>query len=313
MSRLVHCGAVITDLVMTVDAVPPVGGDVFARSATATPGAGFNVMAAAARSGMRVLYAGAHGTGRNGDMARAAMAAEGIGVAHPRRTDMDTGFCVALVDADAERTFVTSLGAEGHLAAGDLARVATAPGDFVYLVGYSLVAGPYRTDLVEWAEALPEGVRLVFDPAPVVADIPADLWGRVLGRVDLLTLNAREARLITGLADTGDALAALVGDAPRGAIVVLRDAAAGCLVAAPGREPVRVPGRAVAPVDTNGAGDAHVGAFLAALARGADPVAAARRANAAAAISVTRTGPATAPDTGEIDRFLTERAGPVPF
>lgn len=307
MNRLIHCGSVITDLVMTVDAVPPVGGDVFADSVFAAPGAGFNVMAAAARSGMRVLYAGAHGTGRNGDMARAALTDEGIEVAHPRRTDMDTGFCVALVDADAERTFITSLGAEGHLGADDLAQVRTAPGDFVYLVGYSLVTGPRVAELVRWAEALPEGVRVVLDPAPVVADIAAEVWDQVLSRVDILTLNAQEARLATGHDRPGDAIAALASD-PRGATVVLRDSAAGCLVAVPGQEPVRVPGFAVAPLDTNGAGDAHVGAFLAALANGGDAVRAAQRANAAAAIAVTKKGPATAPDATEIDRFLTERA-----
>ena len=36
-------------------------------------------------------------------------------------------------------------------------------------------------------------------------------------------------------------------------------------------------------VNTNGAGDVHVGTFVAGLARGLDPVAAARDANAAAA------------------------------
>ena len=36
-------------------------------------------------------------------------------------------------------------------------------------------------------------------------------------------------------------------------------------------------------VDTNGAGDVHVGTFLAAVARGLDPVAAASVANTAAA------------------------------
>ncbi|MEP6759821.1 MAG: PfkB family carbohydrate kinase, partial [Sporichthyaceae bacterium] len=51
----------------------------------------------------------------------------------------------------------------------------------------------------------------------------------------------------------------------------------------------------VVAVDTNGAGDVHVGAFLAALARGEDPVRAARSANEAAADAVTRLGPATAP------------------
>jgi sugar/nucleoside kinase (ribokinase family) len=65
-------------------------------------------------------------------------------------------------------------------------------------------------------------------------------------------------------------------------------------------------------VDLNGAGDAHTGAFMAALAQGLAPAAAARRANAAAAMAVTAPGPATAPDAHALDDFLRQpRPAPV--
>ena len=57
-------------------------------------------------------------------------------------------------------------------------------------------------------------------------------------------------------------------------------------------------------VDTNGAGDCHTGVLLAEVAAGRGWVGAARRANAAAAIKVTRRGPATAPTAAEVDDFL---------
>jgi len=58
--RLVHTGQVVVDLVMAVSALPPPPGvDVLASSTNLLPGGGFNVMAAAARSGTRVLYAAA--------------------------------------------------------------------------------------------------------------------------------------------------------------------------------------------------------------------------------------------------------------
>ena len=53
-----------------------------------------------------------------------------------------------------------------------------------------------------------------------------------------------------------------------------------------------------------GAGDA---VFLAALASGAGPAEAVRRANAAAALSVTRGGPATGPTAAELAEFLASR------
>jgi sugar/nucleoside kinase (ribokinase family) len=69
---------------------------------------------------------------------------------------------------------------------------------------------------------------------------------------------------------------------------------------------VHVPGFPAVAEDTTGAGDTHTGVFIAALAAGADPATAARRANAAAAISVTRPGPATAPTAAELDRYLAQ-------
>lgn len=86
--------------------------------------------------------------------------------------------------------------------------------------------------------------------------------------------------------------------------VVVRLGLDGCIVLAPGGDPVHVSGFIVDAVDTNGAGDAHVGAFLAGLAAGRDPTDAARRANACAAISTTRFGPATAPTAAEVTAFI---------
>ena len=120
--RLVFAGEAIVDVVMRVPALPQRGGDALATSAEITAGGGFNVMAAAARQGLPVLYAGGHGTGPWGDLVRAALAAEGIDRLRPPDPDRDTGFDVALVEPDAERTFVTHLGAEALSRAWGLGR-----------------------------------------------------------------------------------------------------------------------------------------------------------------------------------------------
>ncbi|WP_017590756.1 PfkB family carbohydrate kinase [Nocardiopsis ganjiahuensis] len=301
--RLHHVGPVIIDVVMTVSALPEQGGGTFASSARSLPGGGFNVIAAAARTGMEVVYGGAHGTGPHGDLIRSALRAEGVGIAHPPRPE-DTGFCVALVDASAERTFVTRLGAEMDLPLADLRTLRPAAGDLVYTVGYSLLPGPRADELLTWIGELPKGVRLVLDPAPVVGDIPAETLSSVLARTDVLSLSAAEAATVTGTADLERAAALLTERVGPAGVVVVRDSAEGCLVATADTAPRRVPGFRVAAVDTNGAGDAHVGVFASALASGLAPVEAARRANAAAAVAVTRHGPATAPTAEELEGFL---------
>src|SRR6185436_3837303 len=112
LNRLVFAGEAIVDLLMWVPALPERGGDMLADSAAVEVGGGFNIMAAAVRQGLPVLYAGGHGTGPWGDRVRAALAAEGIRLLRPPGPYADTGFDVARVEAGGERTFVTMLGAE---------------------------------------------------------------------------------------------------------------------------------------------------------------------------------------------------------
>jgi sugar/nucleoside kinase (ribokinase family) len=335
--RLVFAGEAIVDLVMRVTALPPRGGDTLATSCEVTAGGGVNVMAAAARQGLPVLYAGGHGTGPWGDLVRAALAAEGIGLVRPPDPDRDTGFDVALVEPDAERTFVTHLGAEALRGPAPWDAVPVEPGDAVYVSGYGLVPQDSGAALGDWAGALPPGVLLFVDPGPLVAQIPAAVLDPVLARCDWLSCNHREAALLTstGLSGTGLSGTGLSGsgtadaaggtgsaDAPgdpaelarrllaRGAAanVIVRAGAAGCYVAELGSAAaVHVRALQVTAVDTTGAGDAHSGVFLAALADGYSPAGAAARANAAAAFAVTRPGPATAPDRAQLDGWLSAR------
>lgn len=288
---------------MAIDSLPEQGGGAFAGSAHTLPGGGFTVIAAAARTGAEVVYGGAHGTGPHGDLIRAALRAEGVEIAHSPRPE-DTGFCVVLVDSTAERTFVTRLGAEMDLPLEDLRTLHPSIGDSVYTVGYSLLPGPRADELVTWVRELPPEVRLVLDPAPVVGDIPIETLTSVLARVDVLSLSAAEAAAVTGTGGPERAAALLAERVRPTGVVVLRDSAEGCVVATADTVPRRVPGFAVDPVDTNGAGDTHVGVFTTALASGFSTLEAARRANAASAIAVTRRGPATSPTTEELEGFL---------
>jgi sugar/nucleoside kinase (ribokinase family) len=303
--RLVFAGEAIVDVVMRVPALPPRGGDVLATSTEILAGGGFNVMAAAARQGLPVLYAGGHGTGPWGDVVRAALAAEGVGLLRPADPDGDTGFDVALVDAGAERTFVTQHGAETARAWD---AVSVGPGDAIYVSGYGLVPPESGAALSEWAAALPSGVLLFLDPGPLVAQIPAALLHRVLSRCDWLSCNQREAEwLAGGTWDPAEAAGRLLARGAAGGVIV-RAGAAGCYVAEPGSAgAVHVRAPRVTAVDTTGAGDAHSGVFLAALADGHSPAVAAARANAAAAFAVTRHGPATAPDRAQLDAWLSAR------
>ena len=309
IQRLLYLGNVVVDIVLDVPALPDRGGDVLARRSRITPGGGFNVMAAAARQGLPVAYAGAHGTGPFADLARAGLAAEGIEVVQPATPGTDTGVVVAVVDDTGERTFVTSPGAEATLTAADLAGVTARPGDAAGLSGYGLVHPSNRGALLGWLARLPAAATVVFDPGPLVMSIPPEALDQVLGRADWLTCNAREAAALTGAAPRPRRCArwrpaSPVTAAPlRGCWSAPDRTAACCLLF-----PQRTRSRCRASRSPNWTPTERATPTRAPSSRrwppGRMPREAARRANAAAAISVTRRGPATAPTAAELAQFL---------
>jgi len=303
MSRLVSVGNVIVDIVMRIGALPEPGGDVIADGSEITAGGGLNTMVAARRDGMDVVFAGQYGTGPFGDVVRQALEESGVTVVQPGLPDVDSGYCVALVDATTERTFVTSVGAEGQLTRADLDRVTLRADDVVFVSGYGLAHPVNGAAIADWLGTVPSSVRVVFDPSPLVDTLPAAVLAAVSARSDVVSANSREARLLSPTSATLAEAAAAIAAAARGTALV-RDGADGCWVVESGSEPVLVPGFPVAAVDTNGAGDAHDGVLAAALGRGASLQDAVRRANAAAALAVTRPGPATAPTADETDVLL---------
>lgn len=298
--RLVHVGNVVVDVVMYVPNLPEPGGDVLARDSHLTAGGAVNAMVAARRQGLPTVYGGLHGTGPFGDLCRARLAAADIVVAQPVLPGLDTGFTVALVDASGERTFATSTGAEAQLDRSHLAALDVRPDDVVCVSGYGLAYPSNGPALADWLSTLDSRVTVVVDPGPLVADIPEPVLSAALARANWWSCNEREALAMTGAGSAEEAAAAIATHAG----VVVRLGNRGCLIAVDGSV-TAVPGFSVDAVDTNGAGDAHVGAFVAALAAGLTPIAAARRANAAAALAVTRRGPATAPTSAETDAALT--------
>ncbi|WP_285116176.1 PfkB family carbohydrate kinase [Leifsonia sp. fls2-241-R2A-40a] len=302
--RLIFTGTVVVDLLLRVDALPEHGGDVLAASSGMAAGGGFNVMAAAARDGAEVVFAGRSGTGPFGEVVAEALWREGISVANPPLETVDNGYCVVLVDAGAERTFVTAPGAEGMLSRADLDAVRPLAGDIVYATGYSLAHPGSGPAVAGWLTALDPDTRVVFDPSPLVGALDPELLESVLRRTDLLSANAREARVLRAHAHPAPAAGALRGMLRDGGVAVVRDGASGCWVATGDPAPAHIPAFPVTAVDTTGAGDAFGGVLAAALARGAGVMEAARRASAAAAIAVTREGPATAPTSAEIDALL---------
>jgi ribokinase len=313
--RILSTGSILVDMSLRVPALPQVGGDVIAGPPVFEVGGGFNLIAAARRQGAAIVYAGRHGTGTNGELVRAALKSAGVQALQPISPEADTGLCVTLVGDRAERSFVTSPGVEAVVTVEHLGRINVRPADIVAVSGYDLAYAGSQAGLAAWVTSLPPGQPVLLDPGPLVLHIPADLWATVLKRTTVLTLNDREARL---LADrTGSDLDDLSVHAavrrrhalPPDALLVVRHGPQGCsFTEAAHATPTTVPSIEVAAVDSTGAGDTHGGVLLAELLAGTETYDALRRGNVAAAISVTRAGPAVAPTRAEIDERLAHEA-----
>lgn len=307
MGRVIHTGQALVDETVEVGRLPRRGANEMAASYARAAGGAVNILLAAVRQGASTVHAGAHGRGSNGDLIREALEAEGVTLASAPVEELDTGICFVMVEPSAERTFVTTLGAERRLTVEMLTASEPVAGDLVCVTGYSLAVASTREPLLEWLATLASGVSVVLDPGDAFAGLDARLRETMLGLTSVWTGNQEESSALTGKTGMAAAAASVVrmlgdGEGP-GRVAIVRDGPRGCAVAI-GGEVTEVAGFPQRPVDTNGAGDAHTGVLVAGVAAGLGWVEAARRANAGAALKVTRRGPATAPTAAEIDEFL---------
>jgi ribokinase len=294
--KIVVVGSANTDMVVRSEHLPLPGETVLGGKFIMTAGGkGANQAVAAARLGADVTFVARLGRDIFGDRSLAGYQAEGINIVYIVHDEEEaSGVALIVVDEAAENIITVAPGANGRLSADDVraAEPAIKEADGV-LLQLEIPLEAVRA-AIELAQR--HTVRVILNPAPARA-LPDD----VLRGVDVLTPNENEAaKLIGGQVDSP--LAALVA---RGVgSVVMTCGAAGCEVLSNDKRQ-RVPGFHVEAVDTTGAGDCFNGALAVALARGLQLADAARYANAAAALAVTRFGAQTSmPTQEEVREFL---------
>jgi ribokinase len=294
--KIVVVGSANTDMVVRSAHLPLPGETVLGEKFIMTAGGkGANQAVAAVRLGAEVALVARLGRDVFGDRALAGYQAEGINTAYiVRDAEEASGVALIVVDESAENIIAVAPGANGRLSPDDVraAERAIAGADGVLLqLEIPLEAVQTAIEL-----ARRHHVRVILNPAPARA-LPDD----VLRGVDVLTPNENEAAGLIGK-QVDSALEALAARGPGS--VVMTCGAAGCEVLSDGQRQ-HVPGFPIEAVDTTGAGDSFNGALAVALARGLKIADAARYANAAAALAVTRFGAQIAmPTDEEVQKYL---------
>lgn len=289
------------DLVSRVARPIARGETLLATSFEISPGGkGSNAAVAAARQGARVAVVARIGNDDFGRMALDLWRAEGIATTHVEQVDGErSGVAQIHVYDDGDNSIAVYRGA----GAGLSERHAHAAREA--LASCRVVMAPCEVPLAALHEAFgiarAAGALTLLNPAPA-----CPLPDALLARVDVLTPNESELRLLAGLAPDAPADAAAQALLARGAGAVLVTLGAqGCRLWRPDAPAQHLPGRSMAVVDTIGAGDTFTGALAAALARGAPLADAMGWANAAAALSVTGRGAiAGMPSRAEVEALL---------
>lgn len=322
---VVVIGSFVQDLVFTCEQLPAAGETALGRFARGFGGKGSNQAVAAARAGAATRFVGAVGRDAFGAAAAEFHQRERIDsrlAVHPHRPTATAGI---IVDAAGRNQIVVALGASAELRPRDVSAS--------LLRGAQVVVAQHEASLAANARAFRHARRLgavtVLNPAPMRSDFdPA-----ILADVDVLIPNEAEFVALVNQLTVPAALvrrtayqqagpfstaslpslaAPLLQELCRSLgvpVVIVTLGERGCFVSLPDRGE-HLPAHPVKAIDTTGAGDAFVGAFAAGLIRYAgDQLAAARFANAAAALAVTRAGAAASMPTRRAIDLLLRQAG----
>jgi len=265
-------------------------------------GSAANTVAGVASLGGAAGFCGKVADDAFGEIFRHDFSAQGVelDLAVVPPTDGGTGRCHVLVTPDAQRTMATHLGVANTLVPGDLTGELFSRTRLTYLEGYLFDLAPAKEafhEAIDRTHAADGLVALSLSDSFCVERHRRDFLDLVTHEVDVVFANEAEARSLFGSKDLTHALESLdetgvlaaVTIGPRGAVVV---SPAGT---------VEVPACEVDEViDANGAGDLFAAGFVFALARGADPVEAARLGSVCAAEVIVHLGARPMADLAEL-------------
>ena len=263
----------------------------------------------AARMGARTAMIGSVGDDGFGRILLRRLRDDGVGTDGVRvLSDLTTGTAFVSYHDDGSRDFIFHL----HETAAERASFspeALPPGDVILHVSAASLGPPrLRAAILEAVDAvLARGGRICCDPNARPELMRDDEGRRALERIladsfYLMPSTSDLGFLFPG-EDEGSVIERLLSGSAN--VVAIKRGAHGALVVGESGERHEFAGHRVEEVDPTGAGDCFCGTLLALLAQGCALDEAARLANAAGAIAVTRRGPMEGNSTPEeIARFL---------
>lgn len=213
----------------------------------------------------------------------------------------DNGWCLALVEPDGERTFVTVTGVENNWTEDVLQQLDIPAGCLLFVSGYQL-AVPSSEAIVSWLESISVPIDIVVDFGPRIDAISAPLMSRVLELKPIVTVNRAEVTAL-GIKDDIRREADAWSAKHRCPLIVRQDKD-GAYFHQSATNCGHVDALPAVVKDTIGAGDSHAAGVLAGLSAGWELRDAIALGNAIASYVVGQVGGDNSPSVQQLRSIL---------
>lgn len=279
-------GAAMLDIVMEIDRIPKSGTDVYAKGQSMmVGGCAYNVADILKHFGVNYTLFAPIGTGMYADFIRKEL--KKAGHESPVHCEnSDNGYCLCMVEADGERTFLTVPGIECYFQEEWFSSLAVDSYDSVYVSGYEL-EGDGGDAILNFLESNQE-LTVYYAPGPRITYIDPKKLKRLYALHPVMHLNELEALTSTNTDDITQAAEIL--SKSTGNTVLITLGKQGVHLFENGTHAL-VSSKQATVVDTIGAGDSHIGSVIAMRTMGHSFLEAISTANRIAAKVVSVKGP----------------------
>lgn len=303
--KLLIVGSLNMDMVVNVDHTPQVGETVLSRTMELIPGGkGANQAFAAGNLGVDVKMLGVVGNDSYANYQKRSLESAGVDVSKIIcREGANTGIAMVTVNREGDNCIIVISGANATLSPEDI----NSNRDLLEECDAVILQMEIPPETVCYTAKLAKemGKTVILDPAPVPDNFPEELYQYV----DYIKPNRTELAMLTEIPDAEKnlrkATKRIRARGIKNVIVTLGED--GVFIDSEKDGEYRIPAIKVEAVDTTAAGDAFTAALAAKLIEGKSLPEAAKFANCASAITVTRKGAqSSVPTLEEAERVFAE-------
>ena len=283
MKQTLVIGSAVVDVIINIPHLPKTGEDVhITRQTRSLGGCAYNVSDILRHFCVPYSLCTAVGSGIYGDFVAKELEKRGVPI-YVRRPE-ENGCCYCVVEESGERTFIVDHGIEYTFDEQYLENIDTASIDSVYVCGLE-IEEKTGWNIIEYLRKHPE-YTIYFAPGSRIRNIQPERMDAMLSLQPIVHLNEGESLAVTGEGTVEAAARAIHEKTKNVVIITLGGQGAYCY---DGADHYAEPVPAVV-CDTIGAGDAHMGAVIAARRLGSSFPEALRMANVVSSAVVSKEG-----------------------